>query len=110
MRDADPTIETMKSSEARKRWDEILEAVRRRERRVIVEKDGKPVAALVSIRDLQRLDWYEAQHATDFAILDEIGKKFADVPADEIEREVAKAVSEVREENRRRQADSAPKT
>jgi hypothetical protein len=32
-----------------------------------------------------------------FAILDEIGEAFKDVPPEEIEREVAKAVQEVRE-------------
>ena len=39
----------------------------------------------------------------DFAVLYEIGAQFADVDPEEIEREVAKAVAEVRAENRRRE-------
>ena len=38
----------------------------------------------------------------DWKVLDEIGNAFKDVPLEEIEREIAKAVSEVREEDRRR--------
>ena len=39
----------------------------------------------------------------DFAVLYELGAQFADVDPEEIEREVAKAVAEVRAENRRRE-------
>jgi hypothetical protein len=42
----------------------------------------------------------EAERAERFKVLDEIRAAFKDVPADEIEREVAKAVAEVREEKR----------
>ncbi len=38
-----------------------------------------------------------------FAVLYEIGEQFADIDPEEIEREVAKAVAEVRAENRRRE-------
>jgi prevent-host-death family protein len=96
MRDSEPTVETIKPAEAKQRWDEILDAVARRERRVVVESDGKPVAAIISFRDFELFNWYLERRKEDFAILDEIGKKFADVPADEIEQEVAKALAEVR--------------
>ncbi len=36
-----------------------------------------------------------------FAVLDRIGEAFRDVPEEEVEREVAKAIAEVRAENRR---------
>jgi hypothetical protein len=39
----------------------------------------------------------------DFAVLYEIGAQFADVDPEEIEREVAKALAEVRAEDRRRE-------
>ncbi len=48
--------------------------------------------------DLERLRRYDAERAARFAVLDRIGAAFADVPDEELEREVAKAVAEVRAE------------
>jgi hypothetical protein len=47
----------------------------------------------------------EAERQADFSILDEIRDAFNDVPADEIEREVAKAVAAVRAEARQKRKD-----
>jgi hypothetical protein len=44
----------------------------------------------------------------DFAILDEMREAFKDVPAEEIEREVAKALSDVRKEQRKKRASPTP--
>ncbi len=78
----------------------MINAVFRRQKRVVLEKAGIPVAALVSTEDLERLKRCDAERAADFAVLDRIGAAFADVPADELEREVAKALAEVRAEMR----------
>lgn len=95
-----PATQTIDAAEATQRWSHLLEEVSRRETRVIVERGGVPVAAIISTDDLERFRRYEAEREKDFAILDEIGEAFKDVPAEEIEREVAKAIAEVREEDR----------
>jgi prevent-host-death family protein len=102
-----PSTRTVKASEARQQWSQLLNSVFRREARVVVEKSGIPVAALISITDLEWLERFQARRARDFAILEESQAAFKDVPPDEIEREVAKAIAEVRAENRERRRVSA---
>ena len=51
--------QTIKSSDARAQWSQIINKVARRQARVIVEKSGIPVAAIVSTQDLERLDQLE---------------------------------------------------
>lgn len=100
MREPEPTIQTMKVKDAREHWNQVIDAVFRRQKRVVLERHGIPVAALVSTEDLERLQRYDAEREADFAVLDRIGEAFKDVPAEEIEREVAKALAEVRAEMR----------
>ena len=71
--------------------------------RVVVEKSGIPVAAVISAEDLQRFTQMEEQRARRFKVLDRIGEAFKDVPEKEIDREVKKAISEVRAEKRQTQ-------
>ncbi len=99
---------TIKASEARQQFSQLLNEVFRRESRVLVEKSGIPVAAIISAQDFQRLARLEAERNNDFAILREIREAFRDVPAEKIEQEVAKALSEVRKEQRRKQSPLAP--
>ena len=94
--------QTVKASEARAQWSQLINKVARRQARVIVEKSGIPVAAIVSADDLEQLDRLEQQRREHFRALDESQAAFADVPPEEIEREVARAIAEVRAENRRR--------
>jgi len=67
---------------------------------LIVEKAGIPVAALVSTEDLKRLNQFDRERAERFALLDELRAPFRDVPTEEIEREVDRALNEVRAEAR----------
>jgi prevent-host-death family protein len=101
-------IKTIKASVARQQFSQLLNDVFRTENRVVVEKSGIPVAAIIPAKDLQRLTRLEAERNRDFAILDEIREAFKDVPAEEIEREVAKALSEVRKEQRKKHSPLAP--
>lgn len=94
--------QVMKASEVRQQWSQLLNKVFRDQTRVVVEKSGIPVAAVISAEDLERLSRLEEQRERNFAILDEIGEKFQDVPAEEIEREVSKTLKQVRAENRRK--------
>lgn len=99
MAENEPMTQVINVTEARARWSQLLNQVFRSKTRVVVEKSGIPVAAIISAADLERFTRYEAERARRFAVLDEIGAAFKDVSPDEVEREVAKALSEVREES-----------
>ncbi len=100
MREREPMTQTMKASQVRQEWSKLLNTVFRGKTRVVVEKSGIPVAAIISAEDLERLKQFEAQRAERFKVLEEIGAAFKDVLPEELEREVSKALNEVREEAR----------
>jgi prevent-host-death family protein len=91
----------MKFTEARPQLSNLLNRVYDREMRVMISKGNIPVAAIVSIDDLERLNQLDAQRDADFAVLDEIGAAFADQTPEEIEENVDRIVAEVRKEMRR---------
>jgi prevent-host-death family protein len=107
MREREIMTQTIKASDARQQWSELLNKVFRKETRVVVEKSGIPVAAIISAEDLERLNRYEQERAERFKILDEIGEAFKDVPPEELEREVAKTLDAVRQENRKKAQQAA---
>ena len=96
-----PMTQTMKASEAKQQWGQLLNQVFKREKRVLIEKSGIPVVGIVSAQDLERLQAFEAQREADFAVLDEIGEAFKDQTPEQIEREVARAVAAARTQMRR---------
>jgi prevent-host-death family protein len=98
MAEREPTTQTVKASEARAQWSQLINKVARRQTRVIVEKSGVPVAAIISTQDLERLNHLEAQRQRDFQALENSWAAFKDAPAEEVEREAAKAIAEVRAE------------
>lgn len=104
MREREPMTQTMKASEARQQFSQLLNKVFRQETRVIVEKSGIPVAGIISARDLERLAQFELEREKDFAVIDEIRAAFTDVPEEEIEREVSKAVAAARRKLRAERA------
>lgn len=100
MPERQPITQTISVSQARQQWSELLNKVFRRETRVIVEKSGIPVAAIVSAADFERLNRLEAERRERFKALEDTWEAFKDVPPDELEREVTRALEEVRAENR----------
>lgn len=106
MGEREPMTQTIKASEARARWSQLINTVARRQARVIVEKSGVPVAAIISTQDLERLDRLERERREDFAILDETRAAFKDVPEEELEREITRAIAEVRAENWRQRTSA----
>jgi prevent-host-death family protein len=108
MQEQEPMTKTMKASVARQQFSQLLNDVFRRESRVLVDKSGIPVAAIISASDFKRLALLEAERNRDFAILDEMREAFKDVPLEEIEREVARAISQVRAENRTKRSPATP--
>jgi prevent-host-death family protein len=106
----EPMTKTIKASDARQQFSQLLNEVFREKSRVVVEKSGIPVAAIISAEDFKRLARLEQERAEQFKILDEIGDAFKDVPAEEIEREVKRAIAQVRQEKRQQEHRSAPTT
>lgn len=108
MREREPMTQTMKASEARQLWSKMLNKVFRRELRVVVEKSGIPVAAIVPIEDLERLRELEARRDEQFRALDEARAVFKDVPDAELETEVERAVKAARQDLRRQRKPRRP--
>lgn len=88
--------EIMKASEARQQWSQVLNKVFRNQTRVVVEKSGIPVAAVISAVDLQRFTQLEEQRKERFKALDKMREAFKNVPVGEVEQEINKAITQVR--------------
>lgn len=95
-----PPVEVMKISDVCGRFNSLVNRVYRHEIRVVVEKSGIPVAGIVSADDLERLDRLDRERAARFDVIDEMRAAFRDVPAEEIEREAARTLAQVRAEMR----------
>lgn len=88
--------QVMKASDVRQQWSQLLNNVFRGKTRVVVEKSGIPVAAVISAEDLNRFTQLEEQRNERFKALDRMREAFKDLPIDEIDRELDKAITEVR--------------
>jgi prevent-host-death family protein len=95
-----PQIQTINVAEARKSFAQLLNRVFRKESRVVVEKSGIPVAAIVSTDDLERLQRLDDERERGFQAMERISQAFADVPVEELERQVTIAVEQARAELR----------
>src|SRR5882672_4875571 len=104
----EPTVRTMDASEAGRTWSELLDDVAQSHDRVIVERSGEPVAAIISAADLDRFTRLEAERARDFAVVERMQSAFDGVPFEEIEREAARALAEVRAEMRNGGSAASP--
>ena len=91
--------QTMNASDARQHWATTLDRVSRRRERVVVEKSGVPVAAIVSIDDLERLNGLDDDREDQFRVIDETRALFRDVPDAELEAEILAAIDAVRSTN-----------
>lgn len=92
--------QTLKTSDVRSNWSQLLNKVFKEQTRVIVEKSGIPIAAVISAEDLSRLTQLEEERNERFKVIDRMRAAFKDIPDDEIERQVDKAVAEVRASKR----------
>jgi prevent-host-death family protein len=100
MKNDTPSIRTVTATEARQHWSDVVNEVARGESRILVEKSGLPVVAVVSARDMERLRDYEEQLRERWDALAVFSERFKDIPLEELEAEVDKAVAEVRREQR----------
>ena len=92
----------MAVAEARRRFSRILDDVRESDEPVIIEKSGVPVAAVVPLTVLDRDRRWVAERAERIALLERMRRPFRDVPTEEIETQVRKAIASVRTERSRR--------
>src|SRR5262249_12745171 len=102
MREREPMTQTIKASQARQEFSQLLNKVFRRETRVIVEKSGIPVAAIISAEDLEHFTRLEAERQARFKVIDEIHARNWDKDPDEVERDVAQEIAAMRAEERQR--------
>jgi prevent-host-death family protein len=75
---------TIKASEARQQFSQLINDVFRQENRVLIEESGIPVAAIISVQDFKLLARLEQERAEQFKILDETGEAFKDVSPEEL--------------------------
>ena len=79
--------------EARSKFSDLIGSVRFGKEEVIVERSGKPMAAMIPIELYERL---VAEKRARFEVLDRIRSQLPDIPPEEIDRDLADAVSKVR--------------
>ncbi len=103
MGEREPMTQTMTMTDAARDFGSLVRRVSRRETRVVVEEGGTPVAAIVSAEDLQRLTQIDRLRAKEWEVFDEIHAQNRDKDPDEVERDVAEAIEEMREDERRKQ-------
>ena len=72
---------------------------------LIVEKDGDPVAVMISVDEYRRIA--AAQAERDWEIIDQARKRNRDMAPDEIDRIVKEEIEAYRQERRRASARSA---
>ena len=79
--------------EARNRFADIMGSIRYGGEEVIVERSGRPMAALIPVDTYERLI---AERRTRFEVLDQIRSNLPDVSSDEIENDVVRTIKELR--------------
>ena len=107
MRKQEPMIQTMKISDVKNTLSSLVNKVYRKETRILVEKAGIPVAALVSAEDLARLNQLDRAWDERTMAIERFSQAFADVPTEEAEAEVARIITE-RRERRAAEAERQP--
>ena len=87
-------VKRVGAREARTRFSELIGGVRFGSEEVIVERSGKPMAAMIPIDMYERLI---AERRVRFEVLERVRSRLPDISPEEIDRDVTEAVSRVRE-------------
>ena len=94
----EPETESLEITGVESDFVSLVHNVAQKQSRVLVEEEGTPVAALVSLADYRQLTRLDEQRAEDLRVVSEIQELFGDIPPEELEREIDLAVAEVRAE------------
>jgi prevent-host-death family protein len=96
MREREPATQTMKISDVKSQFSSLVDRVARGEARVLVEKAGTPVAAVVSLNDLARLEQLDREWEATTQAIARFSQAFADVPVVELEAKIEEIIAENR--------------
>jgi prevent-host-death family protein len=83
----------MGAREARSKFADILGRVHYGGEVIIIERSGKPMAAMIPVELFERLI---AERETRFAILDRLREKLPDTAEEEVAEDVASAIAVIR--------------
>jgi prevent-host-death family protein len=86
-------VERVGAREARARFADLLGNVHYGGQVVIIERSGKPMAAVIPVETYERLI---AEREARFQVLDRIRSRVPDVAAEEVAQDVAAAIEAVR--------------
>ena len=93
-----PETKVMSASDVRQHFAETVNEAAKGQTRFVIEKNGAPSAAVVSARDLERLERLDAQWEEGWKVIDEMRAAFADVDPEELQRQFEKDLAETRAE------------
>jgi len=99
-----PNTESMNVSEARRQFSDVLNRVYRGRERIVVEKNGIPMGAIVSMEDLAILESQESRQETQLDALDRYQAAFSGFSDVESEIEIARELELIRQEMREERA------
>lgn len=109
MTEREPVTLTTTMNTVQRDLRELVKKVSKRETRVVLEEDGKAVAVLVSTDDLEQLRRLDSYRKDPWKVIDAIHARNLDKDPEEVERDVAEAIAEVRAEPATRSEPDAPK-
>ncbi|HEU0115055.1 MAG TPA: hypothetical protein VFQ80_10285 [Thermomicrobiales bacterium] len=93
---AESSVRVLDLEETEGSIGEFAERVARTAQRIVLRRDGVPLAVIAPVEPGDAETDDEAASRRDEALLHEVSALFADVPLDELEREIAKARAAVR--------------
>lgn len=88
---------TLGSATVRRKFGELLEEVYYRGDKIVVERRGRPMAALVPIELYEK---WQTQRERFFDLIDEARERNEDIAPEVLEQEIEAAILAVREEHR----------
>lgn len=93
-----PTTETMNVSETRKQLSDLLNRVYTNDEQIVIEKNGIPMAGLVPMSIVRMAREKEASRQEFLQALSNIQSGFVGTSEEEAEREIEKALAEIKQE------------
>lgn len=96
MSEQPPMTQAMNISQVKNQISSVVNRVYRKETRVLIEKSGIPVAALVSPDDLNKLQQLDREWEQTTQAIQRFSQAFADIPVDELEAKIDEIIADNR--------------